>query len=248
MTTAPTYPDLANVLKPRQRGQKKGPKDIVSYDLDLPAILERVQGQQDEANAANQGRLDEIRGILENPAALAELDRLGEASIAEQELRGVNRKGALDADLVTRGLFNSTVAQSLGRGIDFDTDRQINLIREGVMDRRAGILERRDAALAGVLERVQDTGPDVQSYLGLAGDFMQSQNERLRSEELLDALRKDMDRDREERTAEREQDELNRALEAAPLIRPNPGAYGLNFLGGNADRAYKQVGNRRFFF
>jgi hypothetical protein len=142
---------------------------------------------QNQTNQANEARFQQV--TAEAQAAqqrfreqiergLGELDNLGrEARLRVQE-GGEKRRGNITQDLVSRGLFNTTVLDQQRRQSFRDQERQQQAIDEQVGRARSGLIER--GAFGGVdtsrllidsLLSRQDRGPDLNRLSSLIQQF-----------------------------------------------------------------------------
>ena len=114
-----------------------------------------VQGSMDRANAANEARYGEAKGIydtmLSNASGFGELEnqRLNQ-SVTQQSTN-------LDQDLFSKGLGNTTIGPSMQAGIQREANFNRTAIADAVARQKNSILEGK----AGVIERRQDLGPDL---------------------------------------------------------------------------------------
>jgi len=106
-----------------------------------PSFSSRVQAGEDAANRANRGRLSRIMALYAGMGG-AERQRIG---------RGARRQqSAVSQSLINRGLSSSTVLGPMMTRIQEAANR-------GYLD----VAERVRGRMAGVLERVEDVGPDM---------------------------------------------------------------------------------------
>ncbi len=116
-------------------------------------ILDELRSGTDAANAANQERLDQILALLEGT---------GEAAKAEAGRASAERTAAGDQSLMDRGLFNTTILDSQRRREGEGLVREQNNIDTNVALQKAG-----------VLERVTDLGPDMNTIMALLNQLGQ---------------------------------------------------------------------------
>lgn len=151
--------------------------------LDLPNLIAQFQAAQNAANQANLARYQEqlasIRGLGDQLTgtygqAEALLENLGQSAREDVGRRGeqVLQKG--QQDLISAGLFGTTMAPNLRRAVAEDTGRQERAITEDVSARRAGVLGQRAGAELSVGDMLQraiaarsDIGPDLSTYASL---------------------------------------------------------------------------------
>jgi hypothetical protein len=104
-------------------------------------ISEAVGQLSEWANQANLARFGEIMGTFEG------MGTSGETRIAQGEERA---KGSVASDLISKGLFNTTMQPNIDRAIAADAELQ-----------RQDLAERIAAQKSGVMERMNTLGPDM---------------------------------------------------------------------------------------
>ncbi len=112
-------------------------------------ILEGVGQSTEWAQQANMARLQDILGGFEN------MGQAGEARIGQQQQQQV---GKATSDMVSRGVYNTTMGPNIERSIASDAEMQRQMLQEGIQSQRAG-----------VLERMNTTGPDMGMLSQLMG-------------------------------------------------------------------------------
>lgn len=118
-----------------------GDLKLVGGKLDFNSIIKAYQGQQDKANAANESRYTGILDTLKGQGASSKTD------IARS---GGEERAGIRQDAIDRGLFNTSVLNSM-ENQSYDSERRQNqAVDESVADRTAGVMERRT-----------DQGPDA---------------------------------------------------------------------------------------
>jgi len=115
--------------------------------INLNDIMRRFEAAQLAANQANEKRYQDI---------LASLSGMGTAARTRVAQQKTQAQGGADQDLISRGLGNTTIRQSVQRGIASDAELANQSIDEQVTGMRAGVMERRN-----------DTGPDLSMYANL---------------------------------------------------------------------------------
>jgi hypothetical protein len=128
-------------------GAGSGSAGVAGKPSDYSSIIGMLKSAQDAANAANQARLDEIMNLNQTAAN----ESLRQSRVATQGNLAANT-----ADMISRGLVNSTVLDTNRRGILNDANARDDAIRSNLAQTRAG-----------VLERVSDEGPDLGLYAQL---------------------------------------------------------------------------------
>jgi len=155
----------------------------MAQQFDYQAILDTYRQLHDQANAANEQRYQDI---LTRDAANQErvgatygqafdlLENLGESQAERIEIRGTRDFAQAEQDLISRGLGNTTIRESVRRGVGEDVARgqrelteQVGRQKAGVLQARAGAEERMGAGRTGIMERRTDQGPDLGSLYGL---------------------------------------------------------------------------------
>lgn len=145
--------------------------------IDYTAILDTYRSLQEQANAANEQRYGEIIDTIGSTS-----QRLGQTYDRVDDLLlslGTSERGRIeqtrqresaraDQDLISRGLGNTTVRESVQRGVNEDANRlgaelteQVSRQRAGVLTQRAGAEQSQGNFLAQMMERRTDQGPDL---------------------------------------------------------------------------------------
>jgi hypothetical protein len=127
----------------------------------ISTALQQSGKQQKAANTANEQRYGEGLGYLKGAEALiGQNGQAGMNRIGEQEQQGLG-KAAQSA--VSRGLTNTTIADSLNRGVQRDAnDARLNL-QESINSQQAGAKDR----IADFIAARNDNGPDTNLLAGL---------------------------------------------------------------------------------
>lgn len=135
--------------------------------LSIDSILTNLQMAQNEANAATQKRLEEALGIYDKIISQYEPGGAFGAGVEAQIERGATKSVAQGTqDLVSSGLYGITQTAGLRKKYEEEVGQPARLILE---DLRLERLAQAQQAKAGVLERVEDVGPD----LGMIAQLMQ---------------------------------------------------------------------------
>lgn len=136
----------------------------------LTQLFEDYQRANREGRAANENRYNDLINFLNQryTRGLANLQGAGDQALSDVN-RDYERMAAnQDQDLISRGLRNSTVRQSVQRGVEDDRQAARNRILEDVRKERA----QTDAVLSGdvlsAMERRTDEYPDQNQLLQLA--------------------------------------------------------------------------------
>lgn len=152
------------------------------------SLIDQITQGRNDANTANKGRYTEIKGLLE-----ALIGRSG--TTYDEILRNLSTQGreakfnvgqqakrsaaSAAQDLTNRGLGNTTITSSVNRGIQSDAARARQNIDEGLAAQQAGVRQSRlqsdiqtTGMLSGLIERRNDTGPDLSLYASLLQQAM----------------------------------------------------------------------------
>ncbi len=121
--------------------------------MNLKDLLSQIQAQRDEANKANEGRFQNILGLLKNQ---------GISSKEDVRRGGIEERGNIQQQLISQGLGGSTALQALQGRSRERQQRESTRIDESVANRIAGVTERRT-----------DRGPDVGAFAQLLQSFGQ---------------------------------------------------------------------------
>ncbi len=141
---------------------------------DNDALLQQLYNEfgqaYNEGRAANESRYAQIlEGYGDrHQAASDKLQGLGDAARNDLNRRYQNLATNVDQNLASRGLYNSTIAGTMQRGITDQQDRAMNQLNEGLRREQIGY----DTALSGdtlaFMERRNDTYPDLNQMANLA--------------------------------------------------------------------------------
>lgn len=130
--------------------------------FNIADVIKQVQTKYDAANAANELRYKQIVGTSD-PATGAFtgglLENLGNTQRSDNAIRYTQARAGADQSLISRGLGNTTIRDSVQRGLLSDESRAAGAITESVANARAGVVERRN-----------DIGPDVGTFANLLRD------------------------------------------------------------------------------
>jgi hypothetical protein len=125
----------------------------------LKELIDSMKADREEANAANQQRYDEAKGIFQqNIESLAGIGAQRQADIS-RDFQGLASRQ--QSDLVARGLGSTTIAPTVAMG----TERE----RAGALTRAANettmLQNQARQDLAGLIERREDVAPDYTAAL-----------------------------------------------------------------------------------
>lgn len=134
-------------------------------------ILNTYEQLQNEANAANQRRYDQLLGTIRGgrESTMGLLEGLGDSELGRIDQRREQERGRSEQDLISRGLGNTTIRESVLRGVEDDAGRLRNELTEDVSRQKAGVEQNFTAMLAQAIEGRTDRGPD----LGAMAQLMQ---------------------------------------------------------------------------
>lgn len=116
---------------------------------DFNALMKMYQDQQGAANTANESRYRGILGVLQNQGATSKQDI---------QRTGAEERGGITQSMIDRGLYSSSVMDSLKNRSFEAQNRASSAVDESVADRTAGVMERRT-----------DQGPNLGLFSSLLG-------------------------------------------------------------------------------
>ena len=126
--------------------------------LSLNDYVAQLQASQQEANVANQKRLDEVKGLYDEIIAQYSTGGSAEkAGLAQIESAKKSSISSGTQALVNAGFANSTMVANLGSQFEKDTGATARLTLESTLQDK---LSAAKTGKAGVIERVSDEGPD----------------------------------------------------------------------------------------
>jgi hypothetical protein len=160
----------------RAASQPSGGGSAPALTGSIQQAIGQARMDQNKANKANEQRYQEglstLHGGYDNAMNL--LQGAGTAAhtrIGQQEQAGIGN--ALQTS-VSRGLTNTTIQDSLQRGVHRDAEQARQSVDEAVAGQKAGVEQNKANSIAGFIERRNDNGPDLSllSTLmrGAAGD------------------------------------------------------------------------------
>jgi hypothetical protein len=118
------------------------------------SLASEYQKALDKANAANDKRYQQTLGLRRG------MERLNLKRTGQQEFdvrrSGQVQQSAMQQQLVTGGLSNTTVGIGRNTPIQRNTDAEVRRVRDDRLNTQLGLIEGR----TGVIERKQDIGPD----------------------------------------------------------------------------------------
>jgi len=151
-----------------------------AYQQHSAGVLDRMHGLIGDLTSAYSGLSDRLLGAYNQGASSLEqgfLDRYNRGlanleGMGDQERRDINerydaRSGALNQDLISRGIRNSTVAQSMQQGNERERTADLGRLEERLRQQRLDT----DAALSGDLLNMQ--GQNFVNRMNLMGGLEQ---------------------------------------------------------------------------
>lgn len=144
---------------------------------DLQALLSQYQQSYNQARQANESRYSQILQGYDDrySRGMANLEGLGQTEALDINRRYTQMGASEQQGLVGRGLGNTTVANSVARGVESDRTRQLGALNERVRAQRLGL----DAGLSqdklAFMERRTDAYPDANLLAQLASQYGASQ-------------------------------------------------------------------------
>ena len=143
-----SYRQLGNTIQQQARNLRGGSGGSGG------SLASEYQKALDKANAANDKRYQQTLGLRRGMERL-NLKRTGQ-EVDDAEQRGNVQQSAMQQQLVTGGLANTTVGIGRNTPIQRNTDAEVRRIRDDRLNTQLGLIEGR----TGVIERKQDIGPD----------------------------------------------------------------------------------------
>lgn len=119
----------------------------------LEQLVEMMEQSQEAANEANQQRLRRLVGTFDPDSQTYSgglMGAFGQSASEQAERSATRQKGRTTQSAVSRGIGNTTVLDTMQRGVEEDKLRALRDIEERVARQRAG-----------VVEGVQDVGPNM---------------------------------------------------------------------------------------
>jgi len=137
--------------------------------LNIPGVMQYLQGTYQQARAANEGRYAEQRKVLDQGYDAAEqfLSGAGTTQKQDNQVMFDQQLGGQQQSLTDRGLYNSTLLDVLTTRNREALARANNAVDQNVAQARAGLAERRAGAVSGAISDRMDEYPQVDQYLGL---------------------------------------------------------------------------------
>lgn len=114
----------------------------------LNRLIQDTIAAQQRANQANEQRFQQLLGLS---------DQFGQTGRQDAQSAAIRQQAQAQQSLISRGLGNTTILDAANRGVQSDFQRQLLDVNERVAQQRAGIIERRD-----------DVGPDLNALIALA--------------------------------------------------------------------------------
>lgn len=159
--------------------------------LSISALMQQLQGQQDRANAANETRYNQAlqsQGTAHTAqsglynSAYNDVANVGGVANQRIDKQAKNATSAAHQGLISRGLGNTSIVNSVERGYADDAelqhqgvDEQQAQLRSGIKIQQAGNEGQFGDRIAGIMERRSDTAPDTSLYSGLIQQAMAGQ-------------------------------------------------------------------------
>lgn len=167
------------------------PSSSGGTDMSISGIMKRLQDEQNAANLANDTRYNHAlssqataHASQQNLYNNAYNDVQNVGNVARQRIQKnyMNASGAGRQSLISRGLGNTTIMDSVLRGYADDAELQQQGVDEQQAQLRSGLRTQQAQnegafgdRIAGIMERRNDTGPDTGLYSNLIQAAMASQ-------------------------------------------------------------------------
>lgn len=146
----------------------------VNGEVTIPTILQDTMNEYkakiDEANAANEARYQEGRGILDDRYGrnMKEINRLGAQQARDIRADASRAKGAQTQDLTRRGMSGTTSAAVAARGVDRDKSDALNRLGDTVAQNRVNTDTQLSGDIANWIASRNDIAPNYEKLLDLA--------------------------------------------------------------------------------
>lgn len=126
-------------------------------------ILDTYRNLQEEANRANQQRYNQLLGTIDTgrDTVMDLLGDLGESQFGRIDQTRQRERGRAEQDLISRGLGNTTIRESVLRGVEDDAQRAQSELTEQISRQKAGAETDFTRMLASAIEGRSDVGPDL---------------------------------------------------------------------------------------
>lgn len=162
---------------------------VTNGDLSNPAsIANLVQGYQNKANDANSQRYNQALGVMGNAqdstnalygAAQDTASQFGQQQLGRIQLNLQNDLGGLAQNAVSRGLGNTTIADTmqympkrLADDATLGVNQSVAQMRQGLDTQQAASQQSYGNQIAGLIGSRNDVGPDIGQYAALTqGSF-----------------------------------------------------------------------------
>lgn len=143
------------------------------------SLINQYQAAQDRAYAANESRYQQaLSGYQQRYArGMANLDTLGQQRDTDINRAADQQKAATNQSAISRGLANTTVRDSLQRGVERDRQYSLNQNAEAVRQQRLNTDATLSGDTLGLIERRQDVYPSMEGLTNLAAQYGASQQQ-----------------------------------------------------------------------
>lgn len=181
-------PPSRTVSVTRNAGPTFQPQQQPGFDLN--ALMKQMQGQYSASNNAGleqyknllasvNGTTNTMNGLYDQ--AESRLSGMGTSAHNRIASNMVQGNAADSQDLVSRGLYNSTIAPSMSRGRAADAevanqqvDEGVNAAKSGLTTQRAGATMDMGRLMADSILSKQNQGPDASMYANLIAQLARS--------------------------------------------------------------------------
>lgn len=129
-------PGATRTYQYRPDGSIAGWTDIIPHNRGggAESVIKQLQAKQDEANAANEARYQQLLELAQ---------RFGQSMLADNAMLTQQQMASAGSNLASRGLGNSTIVNAIQGGIQRQGQMQANRIQDLLLNNQMGIIERR---------------------------------------------------------------------------------------------------------
>ena len=129
----------------------------------LQQLMNQYQQSYDQAKAANQNRYDEIKNyyFTRQKQGQGYIDAMSNQSKQDLANQYQANLGHTDQSLISRGLGNTTVKESINRGLMGDYNAELRRLNDATLGRRLSTFSGLSGDTLGFMERRNDAYPDM---------------------------------------------------------------------------------------
>lgn len=156
-------------LSDAQRSQFGGS----AYGVATGGLAGAFQAASDQAFAANQARYDELRQLYQDrfDRNTGRIQDIGTQARADVNQGFQVQASQARQNLTDRGLGGTTIGSSVQAGIERERQGALNRVDEQTARLQTAVDMQASGDLAGMIERVDDIGPDMGQFMSLAEQY-----------------------------------------------------------------------------